>query len=346
MTGFVHSRWRRDCGGTVFAPRPFSLRSCCGQTRLNNACDPGFELFHCPSPSSQPEWRSGDEATTEAVAWIREHAADEHWFAWVMIWDIHQARSLLAQGRITAEATDTVYDSGVRSSDRCCGRLLEALKATGQADDTLVVLTGNHGFPHAQTSNHVYGLSEELLHVPLVLWAPGHLSGGRRIDAPVEHGDVTPTILGLVGLPVKGEIGVNALGPLDAHRPLFAQTCDFKCSSVQMDGWRYIEYDRDLELALPGTGGMSGERGSTWKRAGSAELVDVNDVAGESDVSASHPQVVARMRESLHAWEQRTSRVPRAALLPEQGRTEVELLRKHGYWSCLTSGRACGQGVS
>ncbi len=92
------------------------------------------------------------------------------------------------------------YLNTLVEADRQLGRLFEALRERGLADDTLVVITGDHGeafgSPH-KTYGHGGKLFEENLHVPLVLWNPRLFHGERR-SVIGGHIDVNPTILNIV----------------------------------------------------------------------------------------------------------------------------------------------------
>jgi arylsulfatase A-like enzyme len=76
------------------------------------------------------------------------------------------------------------------------------LKATGQWDDTLVVLTSDHGqaFYEHGFAAHANAVFEECLRVPLLVRAPG-LAPGVEAEENVQHVDVMPTVLRLLGLP-------------------------------------------------------------------------------------------------------------------------------------------------
>jgi len=110
------------------------------------------------------------------------------------------------------------YDEEVLFVDRQLEHLFAGLEERGLADETLVVLTADHGeelFDHGGFE-HGHSLYQELLHVPLVFWGPGVRPG--RIDAPVSLVDVLPTLLEALGLPaVPGLDGVS-LWPLVARR--------------------------------------------------------------------------------------------------------------------------------
>jgi arylsulfatase A-like enzyme len=113
------------------------------------------------------------------------------------------------------------YDGEIRFTDLCVGEVLTVLRNAGLDENTVVVLTSDHGeclWDHLQYEkaveqryepgerhlinaffrDHGYHLFEELIHVPLIVRGPG-IEGGRTVDAPVEIVDLIPTLLQLQG---------------------------------------------------------------------------------------------------------------------------------------------------
>lgn len=94
-----------------------------------------------------------------------------------------------------------LYDAEVRYVDQCIRDVFDHLDALGVADDTVVVVTGDHGeeFLEHRFLAHGHTLYQELLAVPLLMSGPGIQP--RREDHPVSLIDVSPTLVGLAGLP-------------------------------------------------------------------------------------------------------------------------------------------------
>jgi arylsulfatase A-like enzyme len=90
--------------------------------------------------------------------------------------------------------------------DRHIGAVLDALEATGQADNTVIIFTADHGemggAHHLRQKGSV--AFKETVNVPLVIVDPRH-PGGVRTDAVGSHLDLVPTILAYAGLP-EGEL--------------------------------------------------------------------------------------------------------------------------------------------
>ena len=106
-----------------------------------------------------------------------------------------------------------LYDGEVAWVDQHLGALLDGLEARGLAEDTIVVVTADHGdefFEHGE-KGHQHSLYEELVHVPLVLRVPG--AAARRVSRTVELIDVMPTLLDLVGLEAPPDLRGRSLRP-------------------------------------------------------------------------------------------------------------------------------------
>jgi len=95
----------------------------------------------------------------------------------------------------------SLYYGLVREVDDHVGRLLDALDATGQADNTVVVFTSDHGEmlgSHGNLSKSVF--FEEALRVPLLIRWPAGIRAGTVIGEPVTGADLAPTLLDLAGV--------------------------------------------------------------------------------------------------------------------------------------------------
>jgi hypothetical protein len=150
------------------------------------------------------------------------------------------------------------YLNVVRTADAQLGRLFRALRERGLADDTLVVVTGDHGeafgAPHRDVG-HGGGLYEEEVRVPLVLWNPRLFSPGRRIATIGGHVDLAPTIAALLGLPpAAGWQGASLLDPDRPPRTYFLLGWDRLLLGVREERWKYFfsasdGYERLFDLA-------------------------------------------------------------------------------------------------
>lgn len=197
-----------------------------------------------------------------------------------------------------------MYDFELRWLDLQLQKLFDRLRERGDWDDTLVVITSDHGQGLSDgLERHGWALHRLLyqwsLHVPLILRGPG-IPSGLVVDELVRTIDVMPTILEALDVPppegiegesllglVRGQPGepriayADALNTQDSHAPLgrlpLSQRDDLY---VVMDRrWKLIHHRRQPELS---------------------ELYDLELDPGETrNVAAEQPRVVARLRAFL-----------------------------------------------
>ncbi len=92
------------------------------------------------------------------------------------------------------------FYGAIKFMDRMVGEVLRALDETGLADNTIVVFTSDHGasFMHSKATLYDGGTK-----VPWIMRWPEGLPAGREIDGLSSHIDITPTLLDLLGMPVR-----------------------------------------------------------------------------------------------------------------------------------------------
>lgn len=109
------------------------------------------------------------------------------------------------------------YYQAVSRFDQCVGAVLRALEASGRADETLVMITSDHGmpFPGAKASSFEGGH-----HCPLIVAAPGQQRRGIHSRALVDWTCFMPTVLEWCGVNVpEGLAGRSMLGILEEPEP-------------------------------------------------------------------------------------------------------------------------------
>ncbi len=94
------------------------------------------------------------------------------------------------------------YDGSLRYQDAQIDSLLNALERRGRLENTIVVVTSDHGehFGEHGLIQHGNSLFLPLLHVPLVVWGPGLVPGGLRIGAPTSLRNLAATLVDLAGV--------------------------------------------------------------------------------------------------------------------------------------------------
>ena len=108
------------------------------------------------------------------------------------------------------------YASGVQVLDRRLGSFLDFLRQEGHLEDSLLIVTSDHGeqlFEHGGWS-HGETLYDHQLHTPLIVRLPGGRGGGRRIGDIAELVDLMPTLLSVARVPAPAGLQGRDLSAL------------------------------------------------------------------------------------------------------------------------------------
>jgi choline-sulfatase len=193
---------------------------------------PGEPFFHVVSFTSPHDpwelprryWDRYDPGQIDmpAVASIPLEDADPHSRRLRAMCGIDEAGLTEAQIRRARHA----YYAAISYLDERIGQVLDALAASGLAEDTIVLFTADHGEMLGERGLWFkMAFFEPSVRVPLIVRAPGRVRAGTRVGAPVSQLDLAPTLLELCGQPDAAELvdGLDgtALGALlvESARP-------------------------------------------------------------------------------------------------------------------------------
>jgi len=179
------------------------------------------------------------------------------------------------------------YQASADYADSVVGRLLDALDASGRADNTIIVLWSDHGYHLGDKESCVkFTLWEKANHVPFIIVAPGVTQPGTVCDEPVTLLNIYPTLAELCGLPPRADNDGHSLVPLlknpDADWPHPAIMTQREGNhALRTDRWRYIRY-RD------GTEELYDHHSDPW---------EWKNLAGKPQ----HAEVIRELRKKLDA---------------------------------------------
>jgi len=126
----------------------------------------------------------------------------------------HTRTSLgLEVGERTLRDLRTLYQATVRQVDASVGRLLDALEAAGVADETAIVVAGDHGEEFQEHGHlaHYPKLYDELIRVPFIVNVPGE--DGGRVSEHVGLDAIPPTVADLLGVESPPEWRGESVAP-------------------------------------------------------------------------------------------------------------------------------------
>ena len=170
------------------------------------------------------------------------------------------------------------YHETILSVDDSVGQIYEALRASGELDNTIFVFAGDNGFllgEHASIDKRT--MWEESIRIPLLVRYPEQIKDPKVVDRMVLNLDVAPSVLDLCGAPPLPEVHGASFKPLaqGAERGV-AHVVDVRIQlreGVPVHAQRARRADRGVELhALSERGGPAryGEGGAVQRESGSA----------------------------------------------------------------------------
>jgi arylsulfatase A-like enzyme len=155
----------------------------------------------------------------------------------------------MATGKIKPSDADkqhiiAIYDSNVSYQDALVTKLFAKLQAWGIADDTMVIITADHGDEQWEDNRVGHGgsLKESLIRVPLAIHYPPLFPGGL-VEEGVETIDIVPTIADALGQPMIADAQGESLVPLAQGvgrgypRPSIASQYEF-AHAMRLAGWK------------------------------------------------------------------------------------------------------------
>lgn len=205
------------------------------------------------------------------------------------------------------------YDGSIRALDSEITRLVDRLDHLGLTDKVVIAFVSDHGEEFFEHGANWHGMSlyGHQTDVPFVLWGPGFVPAGVTVPQPVALIDMLPTLVSLAGLEVPETAQGRDLGPLieavaagedPAKRgfriePVFAERTTIGIDAGFPTGtlptsWAVVTSDWRL-IRNPGAPEGVPE----------LELYDRRtDPLSLEDVAGDHPEVVARLSETLAGW--------------------------------------------
>lgn len=233
--------------------------------------------------------------------------------------DLNRIRSEdVAQSRNDREFIAAAYDEEILYTDAQVGRLLDSIAERGRLQDTVVTLVADHGeelFDHG-AFEHGHSMYQELLRVPLVMWAPG--VGGSRVTQAVSIADVLPTALEALALPAQtGLFGQSLWGALRGGELPGARVLIAENTLKGKERKALLRWPHKLTLEVA---------------SGAVALFDLGqDPAERSDLVGERPEVRDRLLTVLKASVKEAERARTGADAAEFPSDVIRSLEELGY---------------
>jgi arylsulfatase A-like enzyme len=281
------------------SPRPAFWRG--------GACAPGFSHETCLL-----------ELTMRAEGFIRQHArcdADRPFFLYFPAPSPHTPH--FSRERFAGRSQAGAYGDYVTEHDWSIGRVLEAIRRNGLADNTLVIVTSDNGC-HAEP----IGLKEKYNHlgnyiyrgqksdawdgghrIPFIASWPGEIAPGSRCDKTVCLTDLLATVAGICNVELPDDAGEDSYDILPYMRGDQEETIREATVHHSISGQFAIRKDRWKLVACRGSGGWSLKEADVSEDAPPMQLYDMfSDPEEQQNLYDENPEVAAELLEILNRY--------------------------------------------
>lgn len=344
--GFDGFEWIRGQESDRWKTSPLNPPLKCDPSKIRNPRSMTSAHYKISSEWKYEEDRFAARTMSTACKWLEDNRGIEPFFLYVDTFDPHEPwdapqwlidkfdpgyagevvdypRYEYVKEFLTPEELRhcrALYAAEVTLVDRWVGRLLERIEDMGLFDNTIVILTTDHGFLHGEhgligkslirENRFSYvPLFEEITHIPWIVHYP--FCAPRRTDAIVQPPDIPLTLLDYSGADEDGLDGVsfrNALEEKGGGRE-FAVACPYAVeggaaavqATVTFDRWSAIlsgklpQRVRESDSAVDGSSKRIGESDPP-----SDMLFDLSaDPRQEKDIASEHPEIIREARKML-----------------------------------------------
>jgi len=268
----------------------------------------GFFLPHVPCYATQ-KWFDLYPDDDSVLPIIKENdRADTPRFSWYLHWYLPEVRTKWLKEQKQLRNFVRSYMACTSFVDEQVGRVMDALKANGLDENTVVVLWSDHGFHLGEKGiSGKNTLWDDGTRVPLIFAGPG-VRPKQICGKPAELLDIYPTLLDLAGLPANEKLEGHTLTPQledkNAHREWPAITThNHDNHGIRSENWRYIVY-----------------------ADGTEELYDMKNDPHEWNNVVSKPEnkeIIAKLRKYIPKVNKKPAPGSRSRILTYDGKTVI-----------------------
>lgn len=263
--------------------------------------------WHRNETTVREEGYSTDLIGAEAARFIQDAATEEPWFLYVPFNAPHtplQAKSGDKAKYSHLPRRHRAYAAMVDSMDQAIGRILAAVEARPDADNTLILFfSDNGGVLNVGSSNDPYRGAKLTVYeggtraCAAIRWPDGGLTGGERFNGRIGYIDILPTLLSVAGAEAPKNLdGINALPAIRGEtelpeRPWFSYMHQNETAhaSVHLGDWKLVARG-DFFAENP-------------EKAARFELYDLaSDPVEANDLTADNPERVAELSALLREF--------------------------------------------
>lgn len=205
------------------------------------------------------------------------------------------------------EAVRRLYNAEIAYQDSQVGALLDVLRARTDFDNTLVIITADHGEHQGEHGqwDHVFSVGEALIHVPLLIRYPTKFPKGERLSGQCQLVDIVPTVFDVLGVPCPvpdlpgrtlvpdrfepRKYAYSEVHPYYGHLERLAEVTGMKRDIAEFLGYRRSVRTDQYKFV--------------WSDRGQRQLFDISvDPQEAHDLINDLPEVAAQLEAHMHDW--------------------------------------------
>ena len=238
--------------------------------------------------------RKGADVIDQAMSWIRG-VRGHPFFVWTHLYDPHDPYD--PPPPFKSQFASAPYDGEIAYVDQQVGRFMAFLNENGLYENTLIVVTSDHGesLGEHRELRHGYFIYDATLRIPLIVTPPSGSIAPRTVTQEVRSIDIAPTILQLLGLP-SGKMmqGMSLKSLMQGTRRELAPDAYSESFYPRQFGWSAL---RSLRV-----------RNLKYIEAPRPELYELDQDPKElKNVAAERPAVASALKSKLAALEKSSS---------------------------------------
>jgi len=176
-----------------------------------------FEFSRLEEANLDEMERPGNVVADLTLDWLSKNW-QKKFFLWMHLYDPHFPYN--PPEPYSREYADHPYDGEIAFADAQLGRLISFLKEQKLYDNSIIVVTGDHGESLGEHGEKTHGffIYNATMHVPLIIHLPGNFAG-RVVSDPVSLVDLMPTILAAAGIDIPAQVQGKDLLPELKSKP-------------------------------------------------------------------------------------------------------------------------------
>jgi len=239
----------------------------------------GFDFYNETPGGRLEEGKDAKEIFQKAAKWLEQHQ-DRSFFLFVHTYEPHGPYVddffVKSEGITRADEIKymtALYDGDIRSADLALGNFIESLEELGLMDETIIVLTSDHGedlgkrkLPNAAMRfDHGHNLFDEMLLVPLIFVGSDIEPNEKGIPYQVRSIDILPSVMEYLNFPLEKTFQGKSLramieGKDKSSRPAFSEATTY---GAELESLRMRDFKYAHRLSY-GFSTMPESRGTPW----------------------------------------------------------------------------------